>query len=108
MAVIVQVMIDAKTSGVLFTSNPISDEENIFLIESNFGLGESVVSGKAITDQFTVKRKSEENRESFEILTREIGTKSIFTKSKVVGVEEAVLPEEKKNKKSLLNRQRKR
>lgn len=51
-AAIVQRMIDPETAGVLFTANPISSERNEMVIESNWGLGESVVSGKSMNDFF--------------------------------------------------------
>ncbi|MFB6186926.1 MAG: PEP/pyruvate-binding domain-containing protein, partial [Halobacteriaceae archaeon] len=43
-AVVVQKMIDADKSGVLFTSHPSTGEPEI-IIEAAWGLGEAVVSG---------------------------------------------------------------
>ncbi|MHC4392425.1 MAG: PEP/pyruvate-binding domain-containing protein, partial [Planctomycetota bacterium] len=42
MSVVVQEMVDAEVSGVLFTLNPLTGAENEVLIESVFGLGESL------------------------------------------------------------------
>jgi pyruvate,water dikinase len=39
-------------AGVLFTANPITGERDEMVIESNWGLGESVVSGKSMNDFF--------------------------------------------------------
>jgi pyruvate,water dikinase len=54
MSVVVQEMVDAEVSGVLFTLNPLTGAENEVLIESVFGLGESLVSGKVDADRFCV------------------------------------------------------
>jgi phosphoenolpyruvate synthase/pyruvate phosphate dikinase len=56
MAVIVQTMVPAKSAGVLFTVDPVSPEGSHMVVESNFGLGESVVSGRAMPDRFIILR----------------------------------------------------
>ena len=58
MAVVVQAMIDAEVSGVMFTRSPIGGDE--LVIESNWGLGESVVSGEVTPDHFMVSRETGE------------------------------------------------
>ncbi|MFX1379392.1 MAG: PEP/pyruvate-binding domain-containing protein [Promethearchaeota archaeon] len=79
-AVIVQRMIPAKSAGVLFTINPITSNNSELLIESNFGLGESIVSGRTSPDQFTIKKSK---RGGFKILNKQIGNKefAIYPKS---------------------------
>jgi len=49
-------MIDAQSSGVAFTCDPSGSERDAILINANFGLGESVVSGVIEPDQYTVQR----------------------------------------------------
>ena len=56
MAVVVQTMVDAEVSGVMFTRNPTGGDE--LVIESNWGLGESVVSGEITPDHFMISRES--------------------------------------------------
>ncbi len=73
-AVIIQKMVPAKAAGVLFTKNPLSAEISEMLIESNFGLGESVVGGISSPDQFTLKQ-TQKKTPSFEILNKKIGRK---------------------------------
>ena len=68
MAVIIQEMCEADVSGVLFTVAPFN--ENTSIIESNWGLGESVVSGAITPDSFHV------SRETGKVLERNIATKS--------------------------------
>ena len=58
MAVVVQEMCPAEVSGVLFTVSPF--DENVCIIESNWGLGESVVSGEITPDNFQVARETGE------------------------------------------------
>ena len=72
MAVVVQTMIDAEVSGVMFTVNPTRPDE--LAVESNWGLGESVVSGDVTPDLFIVSRE-----------TGEVIRETIATKRKMVG-----------------------
>lgn len=63
MAVIVQRMVNADSSGIMFTSDPISGEERI-IIESSWGLGESIASGLVTPDRFICDPHSGELKES--------------------------------------------
>ena len=67
MAVVVQEMCNADVSGVLFTVSPFSAEVSI--VESNWGLGESVVSGTITPDSFHV------SRETGKVVEKNIATK---------------------------------
>ncbi len=67
MAVVMQEMCEADVSGVLFTVAPFN--ENASIIESNWGFGESVVSGAITPDSFQVSRKTGE------ILEKNVATK---------------------------------
>jgi pyruvate,water dikinase len=53
----VQLMVNSEVAGVLFTLNPVSGEKEEIVIESNWGLGESVVSGRCICDFYTADKK---------------------------------------------------
>ena len=57
MAVIVQSLIDADSSGVIFTVEPLSGNRSSIVIEACFGLGETLVSGKVTPDRFVVDKK---------------------------------------------------
>ena len=67
MAVVIQEMCKADVSGVLFTVSPLRTE--VAIVESNWGLGESVVSGAITPDSFHI------SRETGEVLDRSIATK---------------------------------
>ncbi len=58
LAVVVQKMVrsDLASSGVMFTIHPDSGHEDILLINSMFGLGEAVVQGNVIPDEFMVHK----------------------------------------------------
>ena len=58
MAVVVQEMVLAEKSGVLFTMDPIRKRRDHMVIEAVFGLGEGVVSGMITPDHYVVDRKS--------------------------------------------------
>ena len=56
MAVIVQQLIPAEKAGVLFTANPRTGSTNELLVEANWGLGETVVSGMVQPDTLVLNR----------------------------------------------------
>ena len=56
MAVVVQEMIDADKSGVMFTVDPIRDRRDCMVIEGACGLGEAIVSGEITPDHYVVLR----------------------------------------------------
>ncbi|MFH1521949.1 MAG: phosphoenolpyruvate synthase [archaeon] len=57
-AAIVQKMINSDKSGVIFSRNPIKNNDEI-LMEAVFGQGEGIVSGKIKPDQYILKRDLE-------------------------------------------------
>ncbi|MFB6085402.1 MAG: pyruvate, water dikinase [Halodesulfurarchaeum sp.] len=56
-AVVVQQMVDAEKSGVLFTSHPSTGKKKT-IIEAAWGLGEAVVSGSVSPDNYHVDRET--------------------------------------------------
>jgi pyruvate, water dikinase len=67
----VQKMANSLTAGVMFTIHPVNGDRSVIVIDSNFGFGESVVSGEVTPDHFVV------NKVAFDILERTISTKEI-------------------------------
>ena len=59
LAVPVQRMVQSETSGVMFTIDPITNDEQRVVIEAAFGLGEAVVAGLVSPDHFEVDKSSE-------------------------------------------------
>ncbi|MCY3621940.1 MAG: PEP-utilizing enzyme [Gammaproteobacteria bacterium] len=56
MAVVVQVMVPAEVSGILFTANPATGERGELIVNASFGLGEAVVGGQVTPDTLVIDR----------------------------------------------------
>jgi len=54
-AVVVQKMFNSQVSGVIFTTDPVSDRD-VIVIEAGYGLGEGVVSGLVDVDRYYVNK----------------------------------------------------
>ncbi|MFO8164555.1 MAG: PEP/pyruvate-binding domain-containing protein [Desulfatiglandales bacterium] len=52
----IQEMVNSRTAGVMFTLNPTNGDESKIVIEGNWGLGETVVSGSVNPDKFVVDK----------------------------------------------------
>lgn len=67
----VQKMANSYTAGVMFTLDPANGDRSVIAIDSNFGFGESVVSGEVTPDHFLV------NKVSLDIIERTISRKEL-------------------------------
>jgi pyruvate,water dikinase len=56
-------MVDARSAGIAFSVDPNTGDETRMIIEANWGLGESVVSGKLIPDRWVLDKETCEVRE---------------------------------------------
>jgi pyruvate, water dikinase len=56
MAVVVQCMVGARSSGVMFTRSPLSGDKSVVAIDASWGLGSAVVSGDVTPDSFIVSK----------------------------------------------------
>ena len=54
----VQKMVNSRAAGVMFTLNPVTGDPDEIVIEGNYGLGETVVSGAVNPDDFVVDKKT--------------------------------------------------
>jgi hypothetical protein len=54
-AVVVQSMIASEVSGIGFSVHPVTQDPDVQLIEAGLGLGEAIVSGQIVPDQYVVK-----------------------------------------------------
>ncbi|MEM2632398.1 MAG: PEP/pyruvate-binding domain-containing protein, partial [Nitrososphaerota archaeon] len=70
-SVAVQKMVNSRSAGVMFTINPVTGDRNQIVIEGNWGLGESVVSGAVSPDDFIV------DKNNFNIIEKRISTKTV-------------------------------
>lgn len=71
MAVVVQGMVNARKSGVMFTRSPLTGDRSVVTIEGAWGLGSAVVSGDVTPDRFVIAKITGE------ISVREISDKHV-------------------------------
>jgi len=67
----VQKMVNSRAAGVMFTIDPVTGDSEKIVIEGNYGLGESVVSGAVTPDDYIVDKKT------LKILKKQIGKKTV-------------------------------
>ena len=67
----VQKMVNSRAAGVMFTINPVTGNRDEIVIEGNFGLGETVVSGAVNPDDFIV------DKNTMQIIERRIARKTV-------------------------------
>jgi pyruvate,water dikinase len=70
LGVAVSKMVNARSSGICFTVNPVTGDASKIIIDANWGLGEGVVSGLESVDRIVV------DKDDFTILDIYIGKKS--------------------------------
>lgn len=85
MAVLVQEMVPATASGVLFTEDQV-------VVEAVWGLGDILVGGKVIPDHYTVERGK------FSVTERKIPHKDVMSQISSAGVEVVDVPEHLRDK----------
>ncbi len=94
LAVVVQRMVQSQKSGVIFTRNPMTQEEEI-IIEAVFGLGEGIVSGKVKPDHYVCDRE-------LKIKSKKIAIKKTAIIREASGKEKEVPLSEEKSKQQVL------
>lgn len=82
-------MVNAASSGIGFTIDPVTGDTSKIIIEANWGLGEGVVSGGENVDRFIVKK------ESLEIVQKLVGKKKRCVIAKQEGAEWEEVPSDK-------------
>ena len=92
MAVVVQQMVFCDVAGVGFTINPVSGALDEMLVNGNFGLGESVVSGEGEIDQYVVKKDGTLISSTVGAKTRRIVAAADGTHEQEVAAQEAAEP----------------
>jgi phosphohistidine swiveling domain-containing protein len=72
-AVVVQQLVPAQSSGVLFTANPVTGQRDQAMISASWGLGEAIVGGLVTPDTLIV------DKATGRVLTRETADKQVMT-----------------------------
>jgi len=89
MAVSVQAMVKARTSGVIYSLSPMDPRRNVMDIAGVWGLGAPLVSGTVAVDRFTVARDRE-----YSIVERNVAKKIEAMRGREHGVHMRLLEEE--------------
>jgi len=95
MAVLVQQLVCADTSAVVFSANPISRSSDEVVINASWGLGESIVGGAVTPDTYVVAKHD------LSITTRLLGAKETMTVPVEGGTREVDVPAELREQHSL-------
>ncbi len=94
-AVVVQMMVNADKSGVIFSKDPVENTDNV-VVEAVFGLGEGIVSGRIKPDHYIVSRK-------LEIISSDIAEKKTAITRNSEGKNQIIKLTEEKAKQQVLN-----
>ncbi len=86
MAVLIQKMVPAESSGVLFTADPMTGNPWQFRVNATFGLSQDLLAAGAPTDQYVLEW------DTGVILESQIAEKRRILKATPAGVEEVTLP----------------
>ena len=79
LAVVVQDMVEARASGVLFTANPLNGIRRQTAIDATLGLGEALVGGHVEPDHYVVEPEIQQ------ILSKSLGAKAVAMRSHAGG-----------------------
>ena len=86
MAVLVQELVPADSSAVIFSANPVTQNRGEVVINASWGLGESIVGGTVSPDTFTIDKRDLTVTES------KISDKKVMTVRVQDGTEEVPVP----------------
>jgi pyruvate,water dikinase len=97
LAVVIQKMINSDKSGVMFSQNPVKNDNSI-MIEAVWGLGEGIVSGRIKPDTYVISG----NLEDFEVVEHNIAEKKIAIVREASGRNKIVNLTETRSKQQVL------
>lgn len=95
LAVVVQRLVLADVSAVVFSANPVTDDPDEVVVTASWGLGESLVGGTATPDTWLVRKKD------LEVLDEQVGAKERMTVALDGGTREVPVPRLLREKASL-------
>lgn len=97
MGVVVQRMINGRTSGVLFTVNPINGRTDQALVSACWGTGEGVVSGRCNSDELVYDHSERE----ISATVADKDTQIVHKSDGTPGTQEVAVPAEKRRQRCL-------
>ena len=92
LAVVVQALVPADASGILFTANPLTGARDQVMVNAAWGLGEAIVGGLVTPDTVVV------DKATGKLIMQQIGTKDVMTVCTATGTQEAPVPAEMRSK----------
>lgn len=92
MAVVVQVLVPAQASGVLFTAHPTTGARDQAVINARWGLGDAVIGGLVTPDIYTVEKASGH------LIERQVAEKQVWAVRIAQGTEVQPIPRHLRNK----------
>src|SRR6266496_2344223 len=92
LAVVVQELVSADASGILFTANPLTGARDQVMMNAAWGLGEAIVGGQVTPDTVVV------DRASGAITEQEISEKDVMTVRTREGTHEEPVPAERRTR----------
>ncbi len=100
-AALCQIMVDGKSSGVLYTTDPLDPASDVMVVVANWGQGEAVVDGKMPTDTFRLSKK-----DRVKVIDKKVSKKEegLFLSPKG-GLEKRKIPEDLQDKPCLSDEQ---
>ena len=98
-AVVVQRLVPAEVSGILFTANPVTGARDEIVVNAAVGLGEAVVGGLTTPDSFVL------DRATLAVLERQTGRQEVETVLAERGTTERALGTERAAKPTLTEAQ---
>ncbi len=90
LAVVVQVMVPAEVSGIMFTANPISGARDEIVLDAAWGLGEAVVGGLVTPDQVVADKATGKIKQMV------IANKTVMMQPTATGTEQRPVEESKR------------
>lgn len=99
LAVLVQQLVPADVSAVIFSANPINGNRAETVITASWGLGESVVGGTVTPDTYTIHRSPQPR------ITAQINNKALMTVPIPTGTHEVPVPRLLRNARTLTDTQ---
>jgi len=95
MAVVIQELIPAEASGIMFTANPLTGARDRVVINAAWGLGEAIVGGQVTPDTIVV------DKVSWKVIEQQISRKDMMTVRTQAGTHEEPVPADRRTRAAL-------
>jgi pyruvate,water dikinase len=95
MGIVVQMMVPADISGVLFTANPTTGDRTELVINASFGLGEAIVAGQVTPDTYVLDKATLKPKEVV------LGAKQVMIVPDGQGTTTIAVPEARRDEQAL-------